>query len=39
MDNIVAEGEIEQSLVDANRELIERFDKKIQATIGRVRGG
>ena len=36
--NIVAEIEAEQALVDANRELIERFEKKIQAAIGRVWG-
>ena len=35
---IVAEIETEQSLVAANRELMERFDKKIQAAIGRVWG-
>ncbi len=33
---IVAEIEAEQSLVDANRELITRFKKKIQNTISRV---
>ena len=33
---LVAEIEREQSLVDSNRELIERFEKKIEATIGRV---
>ncbi|MDE0180275.1 MAG: N-6 DNA methylase [Caldilineaceae bacterium] len=33
---LVAEIETEQSLVDANRELIRRFEKKIQKTIGRV---
>jgi type I restriction enzyme M protein len=33
---IVAEIEAEQALVAANRELIERFEKKIQATIARV---
>jgi type I restriction enzyme M protein len=33
---IVAEIEKEQSLVAANRELITRFEKKIQATLGRV---
>ena len=36
---IVAEIEAEQSLVAANRELIERFEKKIQAVIARVWGG
>ncbi|MEI6703037.1 MAG: restriction endonuclease subunit S, partial [Deltaproteobacteria bacterium] len=35
---IVAEIEAEQSLVNANRELIERFEKKIQATLARVWG-
>ena len=35
---IVAEIEAEQALVNANRELIERFEKKIQAAIGRVWG-
>lgn len=35
---IVAEIEAEQALVDANRKLIERFEKKIQDTIGRVWG-
>jgi restriction endonuclease S subunit len=35
---IVAEIEAEQALVDANQELIERFEKKIQATVGRVWG-
>jgi type I restriction enzyme M protein len=35
---IVAEIEAEQALVDANRELIERFEKKIQATIARIWG-
>ena len=33
---IVAEIEAERALVNANRELIERFEKKIQATVGRV---
>ena len=33
---IVAEIEAEQALVTANRELIERFERKIQAAIGRV---
>lgn len=36
---IVAEIEAEQALVDANRELIERFEKKIQDAVGRVWGG
>jgi restriction endonuclease S subunit len=35
---IVAEIEGEQTLVDANRELIARFEKKIQATLSRVWG-
>ena len=35
---IVAEIKAEQALVDANRELIERFEEKIQAAIGRVWG-
>ncbi len=35
---IVAEVEAEQALVAANRELIDRFEKKIQATIARVWG-
>ena len=35
---IVAEIEAEQTLVNANRELIERFEKKIQATLARVWG-
>ena len=35
---IVAEIEAERKLVSANRELTERFEKKIQATIGRVWG-
>jgi type I restriction enzyme M protein len=35
---IVAENEAEQALVAANRELIERLEKKIQATIARVWG-
>ncbi len=33
---IVAEIEAEQALVDANHELIERFEKKIRDAIGRV---
>jgi len=33
---IVTEIEAEQALVTANRELIERFEKKIQAAIARV---
>lgn len=35
---IVAEIEAEQALVDANRELIERFEKKIDDAIARVWG-
>ena len=35
---IVAEIEAEQTLVAANRELITRFEKKIQATLGRIWG-
>ena len=35
---IVAEIEAEQAAVDANRELIERFEKKIRAAMGRVWG-
>ena len=35
---IVAEIKAEQALVSANRELIERFEKKISAAIGRVWG-
>ena len=35
---IVAEIEAEQALVAANRELIERFEKKIQAAIARIWG-
>ena len=35
---IVAEIEAEQALVDANRKLVERFEKKIQDTVGRVWG-
>jgi type I restriction enzyme M protein len=35
---IVAEIEAEQALVNANRELIGRFEKKIQATLARVWG-
>jgi len=35
---IVAEIEAEQGLVAANRELISRFEKKIQATLARVWG-
>jgi type I restriction enzyme M protein len=35
---IVAEIEAEQALVAANRELITRFEQKIQATLARVWG-
>ena len=35
---IVAEIEAEQALVAANRELIARFERKIQATLARVWG-
>jgi hypothetical protein len=35
---IVAEIEAEQALVAANRELIARFEKKIQGTLARVWG-
>ena len=35
---IVAEIEAEQRLVAANRELVERFEKKIQAALARVWG-
>ena len=35
---IVAEIEAEQALVNANKELITRFEKKIQATLARVWG-
>ena|ERR1035438_6067794 len=35
---IVAEIEAEKALVAANRELVERFEKKIQATLARVWG-
>ena len=37
-EQIVAEIEAEQALVAANRELIERFERKIAAAIGRVWG-
>ncbi len=37
-NQIVAEIEAEKALVSANRELIERFEEKIQATVGRVWG-
>ena len=35
---IVAEIEAEQALVTANRELITRFEQKIQATLARIWG-
>lgn len=35
---IMAEIEAEQALVAANRELITRFEKKIQATLARIWG-
>jgi type I restriction enzyme M protein len=35
---IVAEIEAEQALVDANRELITRFEAKIQTTLSRIWG-
>ena len=35
---IVAQIEAEQALVAANRELIARFEQKIQATVARVWG-
>jgi len=35
---IVAEIEAEQTLVAANRELIARMEKKIQATLARIWG-
>jgi type I restriction enzyme M protein len=35
---IVAEIEAEQSLVSANKELVERFEKKIQATLAQIWG-
>ncbi len=36
--NIATEIEAEQAVIKANRELIERFEKKIQAVVGRVWG-
>ena len=36
--SIVAEIEAEQALVAANRELITRFEKKIQSTLARIWG-
>jgi type I restriction enzyme M protein len=38
-DQIVAELEAERALVEANRELIARMEKKIEAAIARVWGG
>ena len=35
---IVAEIEAEQALIAANRELITRFEQKIQATLARIWG-
>jgi type I restriction enzyme M protein len=35
---IVAEIEAEQALVAANRELITRFEQKVQATLARIWG-
>ena len=35
---IVADLEVEQTLVAANRELITRFEQKIQATLARIWG-
>src|SRR5207244_2901089 len=37
-ERIVAEIEAEQRLVDANRELIERMEKKIAAALARIWG-
>jgi type I restriction enzyme M protein len=37
-EGIAAEIDVERTLVDANRELIARFEKKIQATLARVWG-
>ena len=37
-DSPVAEIEAEQALVNANRELITRFEAKIQSTLARIRG-
>jgi type I restriction enzyme M protein len=36
--SIVAEIEAEQALVNANKDLIDRFEKKIQAVLARVWG-
>ena len=36
---IAAEIDAERALVDANRELIRRFEAKIEAAVGRVWGG
>ena len=35
---LIAQIEAEQALVAANRELIDRFEKKVQATLARVWG-
>ena len=37
-NHIVAEIEAEQALVNANRELIDRFEKKIEDTLARIWG-
>ena len=37
-EHVVAEIEAERALVEANRELVERFERKIAAAIGRVWG-
>jgi len=37
-ESIVVEIEAEQALVNANRELINRFEKKIQGALARVWG-
>ena len=36
---IVTQVEEEEGIIEANRELIERFEKKIEAAVGRVWGG
>ena len=38
LQSVIAELKSERALVDANRDLIKRFEKKIQAVIGRVWG-
>ena len=35
---LIAEIEAEQALVDSNRELIKRFEKRIEVTISRIWG-